>query len=387
MPDVIRDSVVTHGHVYGICGAVFHADCVAQSIALGRAPAPRDWRVMVEALVDVEHYIGTDDQLRRFWIKAWEAQSETTITAALDSVRREMLADIDVLEELGSPSEASYAAAIDALQGRGARQGAGTNTALAAAYAAWAFESSVEDALVVVASQIGSDTDTIGTMAGAILGVNADCEPKWEIQDRDYICQEAVRLARIADGQSASSFQYPDLATWTPPAAQSDVLGEIGNDVVVAGLGSAELLQEAGSAGAFCWTWVRLAFGQTILCKRKLEGLPVLEHTQVQVPDSTEHASGPQQQDLLARQSSHGSRMPSPSAQAVDKPRDVRTPPTSLDALTDLAIASGFEDAVLGKCLRECLESSEPLERAVAFAAIVSKAYAARRRAAAKSAK
>ncbi|WP_093177111.1 ADP-ribosylglycohydrolase family protein [Pseudovibrio sp. Tun.PSC04-5.I4] len=66
----------------------------------------------------------------------------------------------------------------------------------------------ITDALVQSANELESDTDTIATMAGALLGALTKHEPTWKIQDLGYLKSEAHRMADIARGADAISFSY-----------------------------------------------------------------------------------------------------------------------------------------------------------------------------------
>ena len=74
-------------------------------------------------------------------------------------------------------------------------------------------------------------------MAGAILGMVFDNPPSGEIQDKDYIIQEAERLHRISKGQHVSNFHYPDLIYWSPPKTQQDAVVAVDGRLSVLGLG------------------------------------------------------------------------------------------------------------------------------------------------------
>src|SRR5262249_7521560 len=146
-----------------------------------------------------------------------------------------------------------------------ATRGAGMNTAIAAAaLASYGRHMSIEDALRLGANAIGSDTDTISSMAGAGLGAAKGGEPTWAIQDRRYLGSEAIRLAEIAAGSTASSFPYPDLADWSPPG-DGDAVRSRDGSLWLAGLGKAEAVGETWRNSEADWQWLRLAFGQSIL--------------------------------------------------------------------------------------------------------------------------
>ena len=81
------------------------------------------------------------------------------------------------------------------------------------------------DAAVVAANEIGTDTDTIGTMAGALLGAcDAATEPPERPLDSDYLLREADRLVAIAQGgPGCQPFvpRHPDLDRPSGPSGRT----------------------------------------------------------------------------------------------------------------------------------------------------------------------
>ncbi len=98
----------------------------------------------------------------------------------------------------------------EAARARPARRGSGMLTALAAVALAWC-EPRPAEAMRIAANALGTDTDTIATMAGALLGLTADLGPPVEVLDADLFRSEARRLAQIAAGENPPSHAYPDL--------------------------------------------------------------------------------------------------------------------------------------------------------------------------------
>ena len=117
-------------------------------------------------------------------------------------------------------------------------RGSGFKTALAAVALAHLFrDKEIKKGLASAANELESDTDTIATMAGAILGAVSLQMPEWPIQDQEYIVLEARRLSAIARGQTQDSFTYPDLDHWNPPAKQNASIGCSDGQLAIAGLG------------------------------------------------------------------------------------------------------------------------------------------------------
>ena len=49
-----------------------------------------------------------------------------------------------------------------------------------------------------------------------------------------------------------------------------------------------------------------------------------------------------------------------------------------VDKATDIVIASGFEDAVIGRMINQCIEDTGSIEQAISLTAIIAKARVAR---------
>ncbi len=135
-------------------------------------------------------------------------------------------------------------------------------------------------ALIEAVNVLGSDTDTIATMTGAIMGAVSHAEPEGDLLDRQYIKDEAIRLFEIGNGdRQQKSFRYPDLMNWRPPKTMTDAVGYAHETVAVLGLGSARSIGdkwESRGKDSCVWQWLKLSFGQTILAKQR-RNLPQLD--------------------------------------------------------------------------------------------------------------
>lgn len=382
---VLKDALITHGHPQGFCGALFHALTLQATMSAGRVAAPEVWTDLVETFLDIPAILDSDPQLAAFWRAAWESKTGNSLSDALRAMRDASLRDIEavhacaksmvpeeyprVLETLGCASEEF--------------RGAGFKTALAASVLAHMYrEGSPEKALAQAANELESDTDTIATMAGAILGTCAEAAPDWPIQDRDYIVREATRLARIAAGELCESFVYPDLARWSPPANQLAAVGRLGDNVALSGLGLIQAEGEEYQSGDLTWQWYRLPFGQTVLAKRKAV-LPTVSEDQLPgVAARRQTSRGPTAGDPRIGQGALSfEEKPNGAAEAPKHETGYnQVGRWSLDRATDEAIKSNFEPAVVGTLLNRCLDETESIEQVIAFAAILGKARLARRR-------
>ena len=278
MVDVITDSVCTHGHPRAIVGACFHASTLAYCLKFGTVPDLRHCKEMISKISDAFQLIEDHAILGSTWISLWEQEVDkkfktvwkTTIDELDDAIKR-------VATSNNGPEDTVIAyERICGKLGLGIKdqRGSGLLTSVAAISLAGIAQNAYEGA-VVAANALGTDTDTIGTMVGALLGAcNISSQPPQDILDSEYLACEADRLTAISEGKSVHDHSYPDILTWTAPRTQADSLVNDNGHLVVDGLGRVVKLQEeplCASSKTFAWQWVRTDFGQTLLIKHRLK--------------------------------------------------------------------------------------------------------------------
>jgi ADP-ribosylglycohydrolase len=407
--DVLANAISTHGHPRGFMGAFFHAGCLQIVLSEGRPSEPRDWRSIVDRFEWAVALLREDPTVRDLWLGPWERRSERSLPRAIAEVAEEMRADIDRLERV-RPSQGvgGLRTAVEELGAYAAEQrGSGTKTSLLAAAAAWIFGSDARSGVLACANALGTDTDTVATIAGALMGPLTRDEPDGELQDADYIAREAERMWAIGAGRRVPPFPFVDVLNWVPPRSQSDVVGSIEDGLSLAGLGPARVLGpswEAPGRDSVAFEWVRLWFGQTVLVKRRAE-VGALPATSVVRP-SSDYVEAPLAEALpratgaavagLRRSGGHRTPVREPRTRretsrglagetldgavrdllvAVDRSR-------SMHALTDIVIKSGFLPEVVGAGLLKAIDgdgSDQGIERGTSYAAIIAKARQARR--------
>ena len=279
LPDVVRNSVCTHSHPTGLVGAVFHALCVAHATRVGDLPSPDDLRSAIRAADCLPEIIERDTELE-YWRIAFEQEAgnfDESWAKAMNEVREAV--NLVAPRSTGACGIERYEAIANTLELRDpARRGSGMLTAVAALGLAWS-EARPTEAMRIAANAIGTDTDTIATMAGAILGATADIDPPVDVLDSTMFRSEAKRLAKIAAGESPPNHEYPDLLHWSAPKTRADTLARSkGGGLIVRGLGRARSLEEEPvlASGDFRWRWIKLEFGQTLLIKSR-DHLPQFE--------------------------------------------------------------------------------------------------------------
>ncbi len=407
LSSVIRNAVCTHGHPRGIVGAALHAALLGACIGHQEVPGPKEWQEAIKLLHRVPDLINRDEDLRSLWLPSWERITARSFSSSVAETINECEALVTRLSEpFGADKAAGYAAAAKSIGAfEPASRGSGTVTTLLAAALAWNFRDRPHEALLMAANLVGSDTDTISTMAGALLGVVAEYPPPTPVLDGPVLLNESARLFAIRTGRNADSFRYPDLFSWELPRAQADFVGRLNDgttDLALAGLGVLRPVGEpirSGDTTQFVWQWMQLGSGQHILIKRRPEPprLPavLLPGPPRQIRESAQPSRSPRQERLVDIDANASQRPDRGSATASTRSREGRGTTTPqrqrkttlrapslaaprLNEAVDEALASDLDPFVVGRLLLELARDSGGLDHVVAFAAVVGKAVQAR---------
>jgi ADP-ribosylglycohydrolase len=285
--DVLRNSICTHANVTGLFGAAFHATALAATLRRQVIPQPGEMKSILDITRHAYELLHSDAEIAEFWLPQWNRSTGRNFDDAWHMAYADAKAACDVatqvVQDAGlKPDTASgnanaytsvaYSTLLERLNlFDERRRGAGTLTAVAGLALGW-IEPHPDRAVIIAANAIGSDTDTIATMAGAILGTTASQRPEGPLLDMELIQQTADRMVDVAEGIAAPAYPYPDLLTWSPPRTQADALGEGLRSLVVRGLGEVgKVITEPIPApnGDAAWQWLQLVSGQTLLIKRR----------------------------------------------------------------------------------------------------------------------
>lgn len=400
LPDVLQNSICTHGHPRGIAGSVIHAVCLAHILNYGEIPPPSDWRMLGSFISVATEYIEENSDLSTFWLPTWNSRTGTHFAEEMEKIRFEWEADVNIAEDIISSTAPDYAyyTLLNKLGGYSpSERGSGIKCALFSLAAAWIHRSNnPANALGQIANSLGSDTDTIATMTGALLGaINPKSLPPGAIQDREYIIQEAERMFAISEESSKCSFTYPDLLSWQPPKSQLEVVGVNNGNMFVIGLGKAKPISPEFSLpkSDASWQWLELSFGQTILCKRRAELSEgkfnqsigywsdqvkqkdrVIEKFASSTQTRLEGLEG--QEQIYSSSKSKNNAPPQEGKSKNDE--NIASNSETLDEMTDRVIKSGFSAVEIGESFLKLAELSNGLELSVAYAAVIVKARKAR---------
>lgn len=306
LPDVLRNGVCTHANVRALFGAVFHAVSLAAALQERAVPQPGSVPALLDISARAYEFLRRDAELAEFWLPLWSRGTGRDFSDAWRQAHAEAADACEVAARIigdatrspeadrtadGTAGIPAYHALLQELGLYDERQrGAGTLTAVASLALCW-IETRPHEAIATAANAVGSDTDTIATMAGAILGATASHPPDGPTLDTDVIQRMADRLVSLANGTSDPGHRYPDLLKWSPPRTQADALGQGPRGLIVLGLGPVrEVLADpiAAPTGDAAWQWLRLATGQTLLIKRR-HAVPDFPAEAVRPEETAEH--------------------------------------------------------------------------------------------------
>jgi ADP-ribosylglycohydrolase len=385
LTDVVKNSVCTHGHARGLAGAVAHAANLAHVFKTGAIPEPEHWMDFAQTISAIPRIIADEPDLSTFWLPTWERDSGTSLDSAVTDAADEWAHSVGVaISLLTSDEENTYRTIVEILSGLSdSERGSGLKCALFALVAAWLYrDRSPEEALKTVVNFLDSDTDTIATMVGALLGaLPGQSPPSGKIQDRRYLEDEAVRLFDVSQDIPVRSFKYPDLLYWQAPKTALDAVSLSNERLTLSGLGPLQPMGEVfiPNQKGTIFQWCTLRFGQTVLCKRRVEPKmtlhaptpkkpPEAKPETVKVPETIKAVIARQTPDMFA----------STVVARINDHKDVSLSQPSLDDLTDIAIRSDFNAKLLGEHLLALAERENGVELALGYAAIVVKAKRAR---------
>lgn len=421
LPDVIRNSLCTHGHMRGVAGAVVHALSLAHTLETGRVPGPEEWLSYANDIEYIPQIIANDNELSTFWLPTWEEKSGRTLIAAVSETAnewRQSARNASNLVETTYHSDGTtiYAQLITLENGLSKEErGSGLKCALFANVAAFIGKRyGSQETIEMVANLLDSDTDTIGTMAGALIGAaNPDAPFIGPVQDNVYITDEATRMYEISQGESAATFNYPDTLYWQAPRAAIDMLRRNGNQAFVEGLGNATASGEpyTGLQKNTAWRWFTLDFGQSILVRYRTDSalesdtLAPSPSAVMDTPDMFQQPerAQPNSKDRPPRhQHSRPTELTKPLTSEAPVPDTKRLSSSNgfkseqptiesdwaaqeepivssidLDMLTNEAI-KGFDPETIGRHLLLLAEQPNPISLSIAYTSIVVKARSAR---------
>ncbi|MCU1580008.1 MAG: hypothetical protein JWP19_2212 [Rhodoglobus sp.] len=379
LDDVIRNAIVTHGHPRAIVGAVVQAIAVTIALNEGRVPDPADWPQLIEVAHAAVEAFSRIPELAAYWRPRWEQTAGRDFQGAWHETVSEVdemlfrcgqsyaslkAAGRDLVEATRAYDEIVKILALDVEASRGSA----VTTSVAALILASALPDHPAKAAQLAASRLNTDTDTIATMAAAIVGAASPTPLTSPIQDEEYIRYESERLSLIASGASASVFPYPDLLNWNPPKSGLDSVGLVDERMALAGMGWLyEVPGDRYATSDGVWQWMQTSFGPTMLLKRRPEIRPLAP------------ANWPNDREAFAFRPPRGEPRTSVAAPALfdlDDPKNGRPDNERARAVDSLDLkkifswlrSQDYHDESMGYALRRIAEmgTKEQLEEYVA---------------------
>ncbi len=378
LPDVVRNSVCTHSHPIGLLGSVVHALTLAHTMAKRSLPSVDELLAAIETASQLPESLQKDNEMASYWRGTFEREAGDEFGTVWGFAIEECKEAVKVADEsVSSVNSANrYSSLIERLRLRDpARRGSGLLTAIASVGLLWC-ESNPERALRIAANELGTDTDTIASMAGALVGATADAEPPTEVLDSKLFRSEADRLTKIAFGEQLHLHQYPDLLRWFPPSRRTDTLARtLDGGLYVRGLGPVRKARDPESTASsnFLWQWVELESGQSLFIKRR-ENLSHLEEESAtgtgQLPLSWSSANGSDQQSVEIERCSAkpGTQTAKRSSQVSDSDQ-ARS--LDLNLALDYMIEHKDDDKALGAALRRVVKKGTAGQIAAFAAALI----------------
>ena len=374
---VVVDAVCTHGHMRGILGATFHALCLGAVLHNRAIPDPDRWEPIFANVLRARNVLRSHEVLGERWIPMWEEKSGRSLTRAIDETVAEGHELLERAAKVSQGDDKAYVALatdIGALDSK--TRGSGMVSAVLALALAWMYVDRPRDGLILAANLLRSDTDTVASMAGAMLGAVISDAPPTSPADSGYIAASAERLWRIGRGERVDDFPHPDLLHWQPPRALNDSVGILEDKLNLSGLGEIEPVaspHHAGGRDDSVWQWMRLWFDQHVLVKRRSEphALPASARLIARASRPVSAVS------TDSRSTSHPQTAPvasvAPRLPGFDN--DDGDPREDIEELYMWAAEDGFSDERVGRALKALATSSSGgIESAIAFAALAAHA-------------
>lgn len=386
--EIMRNSIISHGHPIGWVGAVFHGLSLQHTLKKGCCPEPGDWLNLCKRTSQIIEVIYDDLALRDIWLPVWEKKTGKKIDRGVTEAIENLSHDINRLLNLTSKLNVNsykpdidflahlYQDSIQAIDAYNpAVRGSATKTALLASLVSYLFNNEPVAGIEICANTLGSDTDTIGTMAGAMLGSCCSIKPPQKVIDQEYMTSQAIRLNDIRFGRNVPQFGYPDLLNWNPPKSKLDYVGSDKNDLAISGLGIVkpygETISQKTGRTDIHWRFASTFFGQTLLLRfrKNIEKLPDSNLPTLPFSDSKSR--------YLTEDRGKYPKL-SENTPTQQKQKNLPFERKTIDEITDNLIKHGFLEKEVGEQLLRFAEDNDGVEKAIAFASIMVKAKKAR---------
>lgn len=382
--DVIKNSLTTHGNPRAVAGAVFHSLCLGHVITHQKVPTIKDARLFLHWINEIPNIILTDINLSTAWVPLFESQSSLCLKDAYQDVYQELVNLLEIVDKWSENKKPLYSSLVKDLNLKEkTTRGSGTLTTVAALAASHLHPTNLPLLMLEVVNELGTDTDSIATMVGALRGYLEGGRPPQEVQDQDYLIYDAERLNAISQGTETNNFLFPDANDWNVPASSLDFVGVHGDNVVLSPFGPIKPISEEFRSNntetyQYFYQWVKSGFNQSFLVKMrdnpKVQNIEIGSESFDNRTSSSKRieSSLPRKQQIEIPMEYHSGNKLSTKSKYTSGDKNL-----DLDLLTAEAIKSNFDELIIGRHLLY-ISANLGINEAVAYSAIIAKAIISR---------
>lgn len=378
--DIIKNSLTTHGHPRAIAGAVFHALCLSHIMTNKDIPSISDARLSLKWINEIPKKIYSDINLNTAWVPFFESQTSTNLEEAYDEVYQELVQLLDVVEQWKTTEKKSYSSLVKVLNLKDKKiRGSGTLTAIAALAASYLKPNNLSSLMLDIVNELGTDTDSIATMVGALRGYIEGTRPPQKLQDQSYLVYDAERLYALSQGNECNSFAFPDTSEWNAPTSSLDFVGIQDGKIVFPPFGEIKPISEEFRSNStdtyqYFYQWMISEFNQSFLLKRRnTSTLKQLNSKNHSLDNKKFDSSLPKQQQIEIPVDYRNQ-----SKNTVESTLTLKNEP-DIDKLTSEAIKHNFDEKLIGSHLLY-ISDIMGVNGAIAYSAIIAKAIISRKR-------
>ncbi len=244
---IFGNAIVTHGHPRALAGAILYGYALHKILKT----TPEDF-TPDQFLSDISSNIDKILQLPflshnnyQAWVKKWNGGGRNfskEYDATVQEVGDQLKSISDNISSGGTINDVYDKMGSCKKPGKSN----GTNTVITALYVLCKYHDDPEQGIVNVVNMLGSDTDTIGAIAGGMLGAlhGEDIIPrKWNaVQDSEYLETVGSRLSEIAAGTFSPPTPSAASGTIFNPGTDDFTLLSVNDRVTIDPLGDGRII-------------------------------------------------------------------------------------------------------------------------------------------------
>jgi len=197
--DIWKNTITTHGHPRALFGALLLGFAITFLVNLNSINLEEN--IFLEFLIDKINSVelSNDDKIR-IWIKNWNKDGKFDYKAKFDETKEEVINYIKLIQQLIILTDSEILEKLKCFERNYKRSG--IHTTIAGICLFMKYKNDFKKALISTVNLINSDTDTIGSFVGQLVGAHLGLEeiPKsWreQVQDEKYIYILGNRLYNI----------------------------------------------------------------------------------------------------------------------------------------------------------------------------------------------